>query len=252
MSIDSEGALAGMAQVGRLVARTLHAMKAAVEPGITTGALDEVGGRFLRAHGARSAPQMAYRFPGYTCISVNDEIVHGVPGPRRLTPGDVVKIDVTAELDGFIADAAVTVTVPPASGEARRLVRAARAAFVKAARVATAGVRVAEIGRAIETEVRRRGFDVVRELSGHGVGRRIHEPPTVPNFYSPFTRGTLTEGLVLAVEPIICARSSPVVEETDGWTLRTGNRSLAAHVEHTIVITNGPPLILTGVPIAEC
>jgi len=251
MSIDSEAALTGMKRVGRLVGHTLHAMKAAVRPGITTRTLDEVAGRFFGAHGARSAPQMAYRFPGFTCISVNEEIVHGVPGPRQLAPGDVVKIDVTAELDGFIADAAVTVTVPPVSDEARRLARAARAAFIKAARVATAGVRVAEVGRAIEAEVRRRGFSVVRELSGHGVGRQIHESPTVPNLYSPFTRGTLTEGLVLAVEPIICAAASPVVEEADGWTLRTMNGSLAAHFEHTVVITCGRPMVLTHVPTAE-
>jgi methionyl aminopeptidase len=246
MSIDSEATLAGMRRVGRLVAEALRVMRAATRPGLTTRELDEAGARFLRGHGARSAPQLTYDFPGFTCISVNEEIVHGVPGTREIQPGDVVKIDVTAELDGYIADAAVTVAVPPAADEARRLARAARAAFVKAMRVATAGARVAEIGRAVEAEVQRRGFAVVRELSGHGVGRTIHEEPTVPNFYSALTRGRLLEGLVIAVEPIICARRSPIVEESDGWTLRTKNRSLAAHYEHTVVITKGRPMILTA------
>jgi methionyl aminopeptidase len=117
---------------------------------------------------------------------------------------------------------------------------------VRAMRVATAGTRVAEIGRAVEQEVRRRGFAVVRELSGHGVGRAIHEAPTVPNFYSALTRGRLTDGLVVAVEPIVCARPSSIVEEADGWTLRTKNRSLAAHYEHTVVITKGRPMVLTA------
>jgi len=246
VSIDNESELAGMRRVGRLVAETLRVMKTAVRPGMTTAELDAEGERFLRSRGARSAPQLTYAFPGFTCISVNDEIVHGVPGARALAPGDLVSIDVTAELDGFIADAAVTVGLPPVGDTARRLVRAARAAFVRAMRVATAGVPVAEIGRAIEGEVARRGFAVVRELSGHGVGRRIHEPPDVPNFYDTRTRGTLTDGLVLAVEPIIAAAPSRLVEARDGWTLRTATRVLAAHHEHTVMITSGRPEILTA------
>jgi len=235
-----------MRRVGRLVAEALRAMKAAVRPGLTTAALDRVGERFLRARGARSAPQLAYRFPGFTCISVNEEIVHGVPGARMLEPGDLVSLDVTAELDGFIADAALTVGVPPITDLARRLVRATQAAFIRAMRVSKAGVPVAEIGRAVEREVERRGFAVVRELSGHGVGRRIHEPPDVPNFYSRRTKGTLSDGLVLAIEPIVSATPSPIVEEHDGWTLRTRNRALAAHYEHTVMITTGRPVVLTA------
>jgi methionyl aminopeptidase len=246
VTISSQSDLAGLARIGRLVAQALQVMRLAARPGLTTAELDDVGATFLRRHGAGSAPQLTYGFPGFNCISVNEEIVHGVPGPRVLRQRDVVKIDVTAELNGFVADAAVTVVLPPVTGQARRLRRSAQAAFERAMRVARAGNRVAEIGRAVEAEVRSRGFSVVREMCGHGVGRGIHEEPSVPNFYSALTRGTLAEGMVLAVEPIISAAPARVVEEPDGWTLRTHNRSLAVHYEHTVVITRGGPIILTA------
>jgi methionyl aminopeptidase len=248
MTVSSQADLTGLKRVGRLVALTLREMQEAARPGMTTAELDAVGAAFLQERGARSAPQLAYGFPGFTCISVNEEIVHGVPGPRALRPGDVVKIDVTAELDGYVADAAVTVLLPPAALEARRLRRCARAAFRRALDAARAGHALAEIGRAVEGEVRRHGFAVLRELTGHGVGRAIHEQPSVPNFYSAATRGRLGEGLVLAVEPIIAARPARVVEEPDGWTLRTHDRCLAAHHEHTVVITRGAPLVVTAPP----
>lgn len=245
MTVGSKSDLSGLTRVGALVARALHEMREAARPGLSTAQLDEIGAGFLRRNGARSAPQLSYGFPGFSCISVNEEIVHGVPGPRVLRPGDVLKLDVTAELDGYVADAAITVTLPPVRLEARQLQLCARSAFSRAMGVARAGQAVREIGRAIEDEVRRRGFSVVREMCGHGVGRTIHEQPTVPNYYSALTRGTLAEGMVLAVEPIISAAPARVVEEPDGWTLRTHNRCLAAHYEHTIVVQAGEPLIVT-------
>ena len=246
MTLSSASDLAGLQRVGALVARALREMEQHARPGLTTAQLDAIGAAFLRRHGARSAPQLSYDFPGFTCISVNEQIVHGVPGPRVLAPGDVVKIDVTAELDGFVADAAITVTLPPVSAEARRLRKCAQRAFARAMAVARPGTPIREIGRAVEDEVERHDFSVVREMCGHGVGRTIHEEPSVPNFYSPLTRGTLKNGMVLAVEPIICARSAHVVEEADGWTLRTHNGSLAAHYEHTVVIREGEPLLVTA------
>src|SRR5262245_10064120 len=178
MTISSKEDVAGMCRVGQLVGLTLQEMKAAARPGMTTAELDRIGADVLRRYGARSAPRESYAFPGFTCLSVNEEVVHGIPGPRRVQPGDVLKIDVTAELGGYVADAAVTVVLPPAAPQARKLRRCAEAAFERALGAARAGNRVAEIGRAVDAEVRRHGFRVLRELSGHGVGRQIHEPPT--------------------------------------------------------------------------
>ena len=246
MTVSSRADLEGLTRVGKLVAQALRIMRRAARAGITTRELDDLGASFLRGHGARSAPQLTYNFPGFSCISVNEQIVHGVPGPRRLTAGDVVKIDVTAELDGFVADAAATVLLAPVSIDAARLKRVARSAFRKAMSVAIAGRPIADIGRAIETEVRGAGFAVVKEMCGHGVGRSIHEAPTVPNYFSAMTRGTLRDGMVIAIEPIIAAKPTRVVQERDGWTLRTMQRCLAAHYEHTVVIREGKPLLLTA------
>ena len=245
MTIESKGDLAGMRAVGRLVGRALLEMKNAVRPGMTTAQLDDVGAAFLRKHGARSAPQLTYDFPGFNCISVNDEIVHGVPGQRRIQAGDVVKIDVTAELDGLIADSAITVLVPPMSPRGLSLVRCARSAFDRALLRATARLRIAELGRTVENEVNRRGHSVVRDMTGHGVGRALHEEPAVPNFYSPFIPGRLEEGMVIALEPIISERPTALVENDDGWTIRTANGCLAAHHEHTIVIRERGAEVLT-------
>ncbi|MGH7649310.1 MAG: type I methionyl aminopeptidase [Gemmatimonadaceae bacterium] len=245
MTLRSATDLTGMQRAGHLVARTIDAMRAAVRPGITTGALDDIGARFARAEGARSAPQLAYDFPGFNCISVNDEIVHGIPGPRVLRAGDVVKLDVTLELDGYIADSAVTVLVPPAEAPARDLQRCARQAFNAALRSARAGTRLTELGAAVEREVKRHGFAVVRELTGHGVGRRIHERPAVPNWADPDTTGVLAPGLVIALEPMVTPRPTRPVQDRDGWTLRTRDGAVAVHHEHTIVIGHGTALVVT-------
>jgi methionyl aminopeptidase len=246
MTISSQEDLAGMTRVGRLVGEALREMKAAARPGMTTAELDAVGAAWLCRQGARSAPQLTYGFPGFNLISVNEEIVHGVPGPRRLAPGDVVKIDVTAELGGYIADAAVTVVLPPVSPAGRKLRKCVRSAFEKGLGAARAGQPVTAIGRAVEGEVRRFGFSVLRDLCGHGVGRTIHEAPSVPNYFDPQVRDVLTEGLVIALEPMVSTAPARTVQEPDGWTIRTHNRSLAAHYEHTVVITRGEPLVLTA------
>ncbi len=246
MTIESESDLQGMRAAGKLVARALREMRSAARAGMTTEQLDDIGAAFLRRHGARSAPQLTYDFPGFNCISVNDEVVHGVPGSRVLRPGDVLKIDVTVELDGYIADAAITVVLPPVSAEARDLVLCAEAAFARALHVAEVQVRIAELGRAVEGEVERWGRSVIYDLCGHGVGRALHEPPTVPNFFSPFTPGRLQNGLVIALEPIISQSPSTVYEDDDGWTMRTTTGCLAAHYEHTIIIRDCRPEILTA------
>jgi methionyl aminopeptidase len=247
MSIESAADLAGMQQVGRVVALTIQEMRAAARIGMTTAELDAVAASTFRRFGARSAPQLTYGFPGVTCISVNDEIVHGIPGPRRLEPGDVLKVDVTAELGGFIADAATTILLPPLKPAPTCLKQAASDALLAALRVARTGERVSAIGKAVESEARRAGFAVVRELCGHGVGRKIHESPSVPNYEDRFSREMLTEGLVIAVEPMLTESPSRAVQSDDGWTIRSQNGCLAVHEEHTIVIGSGAPLIVTAV-----
>ena len=246
MSIETDTDWKGLRRAGAIVRETLDAIEREVHAGVSTKELDEVAAGVLARHGARSAPAMTYGFPGTVLISVNDEVVHGIPGPRRVKHGDVVKLDVTVEKDGYIADAARTVIVEAGDERARRLVACAKAAFDAALVVASAGNRVNEIGRVVDREVRRRGFSVVKGLGGHGVGRTIHEPPPVPNDYNPRQMDVLTDGLVIAIEPIICAGSGRAVESTDGWTILTRDGSLAAHYEHTVVITRGRPVLLTA------
>jgi methionyl aminopeptidase len=245
LSINEPEELEALRAAGAVVRRVLEAMKREVRPGVTTAQLDAIGAAVMAENGARSAPATVYKFPGSNCISVNEEAVHGVPGQRELRPGDLLKLDVTIEKDGFMADAAETVPVGEVTPEAQRLIACARRAFEKAMLVARAGFRVSEIGRAVEREVRRDGFSVIRELGGHGIGRTIHEQPRIPNYPDPEARELLTEGLVIAVEPIIAAGSGRTILAEDGWTMKTADRRPAAHYEHTIVVTKGAPLLLT-------
>jgi methionyl aminopeptidase len=246
MSIRSPRDMDGLRSVGRVVALTLAAMRARVAPGVTTAELDRVALVTFSRYGARSAPQLTYDFPGVTCISVNNEAVHGIPGDRRLAPGDIVTLDVTAELDGYIADAAVTVAVDPVAEADRALIRAAERGLAAGLRVARAGSPVRVVGAAVERRVERDGFAVLRPLSGHGVGRSIHEEPTVPNFDHPLATDILTEGLVITIEPIVATGTREVRTCDDGWTTVTANATRSAHAEHTIVITRGQPLVVTA------
>jgi len=246
VSINTPEELAGMRAAGAVVRRMIEAMKRAVRPGVTTAELDEAGASVMRQHGAQSAPALVYKFPGVSCISLNDEAVHGIPGQRKVQEGDLVKLDVTVEKDGFMADAAETVAVGEVSEESQRLIACAERAFAKAMLVARAGFRVSDIGRVVEREVRRSGFSVIRGLGGHGIGRTIHEAPRVPNYPDPQANQILTEGLVITVEPIIAAGSGRAVVASDGWTVRTADRKPSAHYEHTLVITKGEPILLTA------
>lgn len=246
MSIDSEKDLEGMKAAGRVVAHALAMMKEAVREGVTTAELDEIAARVLALYGARAAPKLVYGFPGTACISVNEEAVHGIPGARRLERGDLVTLDVTVELNGYFADAAVTVGVAPIAQEAAKLLACAEAAFAKGAAAARAGERLANVGGAVEAEVRRRGFRVLRDLCGHGIGRSIHEEPSVLNHYRRFDMTKLTRGLVIALEPIVSVSAERSRTTADGWTIVSADGSLTAHYEHTMVITEGRPLLLTA------
>jgi len=247
LSADTPEQLEGLRAVGQVVARTIAAMRAAVAPGVTTAQLDAIATEEFERAGARSGPRLDYDFPGTTCISVNDEAVHGVPGPRVLRDGDLVKLDVTAELEGFYADACVTVPVGDGvSPAALRLISTAERALTRGLRAAVAGARVNAIGAAVQDTVELAGHSVCVELHGHGIGRRIHEPPDVPNFADERANSVLTDGLVITVEPIIAAGAGAIVGSDDGWTVRTVDGSLSAHFEHTIVVREGAPLVLTA------
>jgi methionyl aminopeptidase len=246
MSIESNDDLEGVREAGRVTTAILDALVEHLREGVTTGDLDAIAAGILARDGARSAPAMVYGFPGHVLISVNEEIVHGIPGRRRIAAGDLVSLDVTVEKDSYVADAARSVVVGRGRVTANHLVAAAEAALACGVSVARAGVPVNAIGRAVQREVHRRGFAVVRGLCGHGVGRTIHEAPEVPNVYDRSLRDVLTDGLVLTIEPMISAGSSYPVQSADGWTLRTRDGSLAAHCEHTLVITTGEPLILAA------
>lgn len=246
MSIDHPSQLEALKAAGKIVRMMLERMKAQVRPGVTTRELDQIGAEVMSRHGARSAPATVYGFPGTNCISVNDEAVHGIPSQRALHEGDLVKLDVTIEKDGFMADAAETIAVGQVSDAKRRLMTSARSAFEKSLLAARAGFRVMEIGRVVEREVKRNGFFVLRELEGHGIGRTIHEPPSVPNFPDPRARQILQEGMVLTIEPIISAGTNYIVSDEDGWTIRTADSSPSAHHEHTLIITKGAPILLTA------
>lgn len=246
MSIETQEELEALRAAGRVVAEALRAMRRAVRPGISTAELDSIAAHLFRRHGARSGPQLDYGFPGVTCISVGDEAVHGIPGARRLRAGELVKLDVTAELDGFYADACVSVPVGRASPQTLRLVATARRALNDALGVARAGTPLNAIGATVERTVTARGHAVCAELAGHGIGRRIHEEPTVPNHPVRGLDAPLTDGLVLTIEPIISAGSGAVIADRDGWTIRTADGALSAHAEHTLVITAGAPLLLTA------
>lgn len=246
MSINSERDLEGLRKIGRVVARCLQHMQSKIEPGITTAELDSIGGHYLSLHGARSAPQLTYNFPGYTCISVNEEAAHGIPGARVIKAGDLVNIDVSAELDGYFADTGGSAIVPPESKLHLQICAAAKKALEKALLEARAGAKLNRIGYAIEAEATRNGLTVIENLGSHGVGRALHEEPGfIAGYYDKKDRRILRENQVITIEPFISSGAREVFENGDGWTLVTSPGVFTAQYEHTLVITKGKPLIMT-------
>jgi methionyl aminopeptidase len=246
VSIEGAHDLDGLRRVGAVVAVARDAMLAEVRAGVTTAELDEVGRDVLQRHGARSAPQLAYGFPGWTCISVNADLAHGIPSRSSvLREGDLVNVDVSAELDGYWADTGASAPVGRVMPRLRQLLWATRQAQLEAMQAARAGRPLNVVGRAVERRARRHGFRVVRNLGGHGVGRHIHEEPQVPNVFEASTVLSLWEGLVMTIEPFLTVRATEVTLAQDGWTLRTPDGSIGAQFEHTFVVTRGQPIVLT-------
>jgi methionyl aminopeptidase len=246
MSINDEQDIEGLKRVGAAVAAARDAMGAHVAPGVTTAELDAIGKQILEEHGARSAPQLAYGFPGVTCISVNDQLAHGIPSADRvLREGDLINIDVSAELDGYWADTGASFPVGTVSAQATALLHATRLALEDGMSHARAGEPLRNIGRAVEQRARRCGFRVVRNLAGHGVGRHIHEEPQVLNIFDPRDRTILPEGLVITIEPFLTTGATKAIQDDDGWTLRSPDGSRGAQFEHTMIITKGQPIVVT-------
>jgi len=246
MTIETQADIDGLKRVGAVVSRVLKAMLDSIEPGMTTAELDALGQKWLADSGARSAPQVMYDFPGATCISINEEAAHGIPGQRRIQPGDLVNVDVSAELDGYYADTGGTRIVPPATPAKTRLCHATKMALDAALVEARAGNRINQIGKAIERVAKAHGFKTIKNLAGHGVGRSLHEAPEgIVSYCDPNDRRLLREGMVIAIEPFLSTKSTSVQETDDGWTLAAARGNLSAQYEHTLIVTRGAPIILT-------
>jgi methionyl aminopeptidase len=254
MTADSEKDVQALKVIGHICAETLRKMMQAVRPGITTRELDEGGRALLEMAGAHSAPESAYHYPGATCISVAPVIAHGIPGSYVLKHGDLIHIDVSAERDGYYADTGASLWVSEGQGSAssrpspdiQRLLEATKATLAKALAFARAGRLLNGIGKTVQQEAKKRGYNVIYELTGHGIGRSLHEAPgEIWNFYNPRDHRMLKQGLVLAIEPFLTTGQGRITEERDGWSLRTADNALGAQFEHTIMVTQGDPLILT-------
>ena len=225
-----------IAAAARLVARTLDRLEAELKPGITTAELDRIAEEFIRSNGGRPAFKGYRGFPASICPSVNEEVVHAIPGPRPLKDGDIVGIDVGVEIGGYYGDAARTMTVGEVSPEVKKLLEVAQGALMAGIAQARAGNRLGDVSHAIQSHVEAEGFSIVRELVGHGIGREMHEEPQVPN-YGPADRGPkLMAGQVLAIEPMVNMGGHDVVTRPDGWTVVTKDGSLSAHFEHTVAV----------------
>jgi methionyl aminopeptidase len=249
MTISNEDELRRLKEVGAIVASVLAAMGRALEPGMTTRELDAFGRRLLEAEGARSAPELAYRFPGATCISVNEEVAHGVPGDRVIAAGDLVNIDVSAEKNGVFADTGGSFGVPPVAARTEALCRDGRRALWAGLGAVRSGARLNEIGRRVQTFARQNGYTLVRNLASHGVGRALHEEPgQIPTWYEPRDRRVMHEGMVFTVEPFLSTGAEWVDLAADGWTLTTEPGVLTVQYEHTVVATKRGATVVTAVP----
>ncbi|MBI1686168.1 type I methionyl aminopeptidase [Caulobacter hibisci] len=246
MTIEHEDQLEKLRVIGNLVARTLAAMGAALEPGMTTRELDDIGRALLEAEGARSAPELTYNFPGATCISVGPDCAHGIPGDTVVKAGDLINIDVSAELDGYFGDTGASFAVPPTPRRIERLCRDGRRAMWAGIRAVKPGGRLNEVGRSIEAFAAKNGYSLVRNLASHGVGRSLHdEPREIPTWNEPRDRRTIAEGLVFTIEPFLSLGADWVDELDDGWTLRPPKGQPTVQYEHTLVATRNGPLVLT-------
>ncbi|RXZ77600.1 type I methionyl aminopeptidase [Paenibacillaceae bacterium] len=248
MTIGSQNDIDGLKEIGKIVALTISEMKRHTRVGITTKELDDIGGQFLKSHGAVPAPKTTYNFPGNTCISINHEVAHGIPGNRIIQPGDLINIDVSAELGGYYADAGHSFPIAPYEPSLMRLCQYTHNTMMKVISSLKHGVKLNEIGRIIEFEAKKGGYNVIKNLCSHGIGKSLHETPTdILPTYNKHDKRVLKEGLVITIEPFLSTGAGYVVEPTDGWTLCVPDKSFVAQHEHTIIVTKNQPIIVTAV-----
>lgn len=234
-----------MREAGRITARTLRLVGEAVASGVTTAALDAIAEEVIRSAGALPAFKGYHGFPGTICSSINDQVVHGIPGPTLLREGDIISVDVGAIVDGYYGDSAMTFAVGAIGDEARSLMDATRHALEAGIAQCMPGRRLYDISHAVQSVAEGAGFSVVREYVGHGIGRSMHEDPQLPNFGAPGQGPTLAPGMVFAIEPMVNAGGAAVRSLDDGWTVVTQDGSPSAHFEHTVAVTDDGPLVLT-------
>ncbi|MCK0068633.1 type I methionyl aminopeptidase [Kordiimonas laminariae] len=245
MIIDGPEALEKLKEIGAICRDVRMAMGEAVRPGITPLELDAIAEKMFAERGARSAPILAYKFPGQTCISVHDAVAHGIPGDQPLVEGQLVNIDVSAEKDGVFADTGESFAIGKISPDLQKLLDVTKDAQRKAMFAARAGQPVNVVGKAVQKEAYKHNYKIIEGLNGHGVGGWIHEEPTVPNLYYPRDKEKLVEGQVITIEPFLTTESRHYVEDADGWTLRLAEGGFGAQFEHTFVVTKGAPIVVT-------
>lgn len=233
-------------KAGQMVAKIREEMRAATKPGVTTKEIDELGGRLFEELGGVSGPKSEYDFPGYTCISVNEEVAHGIPGKRVIKEGDIVNIDVSGSYEGYFSDTGISFVVGDNHPEKEKICETAEKAFERAMTKVKAGSKLNQIGKAVEREAKEQGLFVIKNLTGHGIGKSLHEAPQhILNYYDAWETTILKEGMVLAVEPFISQKAEHIIESGDGWTFITPDQSLVAQIEHTVLVTKGEPILLT-------
>jgi methionyl aminopeptidase len=237
-----------MAEAGAVVARTLELLREHVRPGVTTEELDRIADEFIRAQGGVPTFKGYRGYPASICTSPNEVVVHGIPGSYTLVDGDILTADVGVTLGGFVADSATTFAIGEITEEAEALLAAGQAALWAGIEQARVGNHVGDISAAVQRATEEAGFEVVRSLVGHGVGRAMHEEPQIPNFGTPGRGPLLAQGMTLAIEPMITAGRPDIVMASDGWTISTEDASLSAHFEHTVAVTGEGPRILTAEP----
>ena len=248
MIVKTEQDIQGLTEISQIVAKCVQLMGQSIEVGISTKELDRVGREFLKQNGAHSAPQVMYNFPGTTCISINEEAAHGVPSARRVEAGDIVNIDVSAEKNGYFGDTGFTFLVAPVHPKKQHLIDTTRKALDAAIKVAKAGNKLNQIGKAIEQVAKKAGYKTLRDLASHGIGRSLHEyPDCIPNYFDKNDKRLLEDGMVITIEPFLSTKSQHTQAADDGWTLLSGEGNYSAQFEHTMIITQDKPRILTQI-----